>query len=520
MALVQLLFTFLVLADSVIIPREQRAAPKLKTLLSKPAPKDPKSAKAAGAIKPPGKPIQPPPKKEVVAADDSFEIIPDGLSPEVTYCYGDADCDRNEYCSPTEHICIEEPTTCYDDVECPGFQICDDALFRCIDPTPSPTTSGCCAGDTELAAARCNLKEGASECSRMSSCYWIETEYGSDCDWTVPTDDPLAYDPGCCMMANTADPTTLWMEKCTLFGTLYDCLLPTTEYGDSRCAWQPAPTDFDCSQLWPTMPPPAGCCAGTSGVATTQCLAEEDSSRCDRLSGCHWISGEGADCEWKTTAKPWEAGCCQIVFDTPSNADSGWTDLCRSFWNEEECNAPRSTDEYARCFWTPTDEGTDCGDVWPSTTEVVDGGCCAGDSVQSSDRCMSSERNLCDRMSDCHWIEGQYADCSPPSTTNAPGCCYVADATLLGSRWEVICIEMWSESDCVRWTDGDSAGGGYDYKCRWSPQSEGYDCSVLWPTPEPNPGCCAADNSRNADTCLSTDDPRVPLTVSLYGSVL
>ena len=223
----------------------------------------------------------------------------------------------------------------------------------------------------EASAQRSQISKGSAPC------YWIETEYGSDCDWTVPTDDPLAYDPGCCMMANTADPTTLWMEKCTLFGTLYDCLLPTTEYGDSRCAWQPAPTDFDCSQLWPTMPPPAGCCAGTSGVATTQCLAEEDSSRCDRLSGCHWISGEGADCEWKTTAKPWEAGCCQIVFDTPSNADSGWTDLCRSFWNEEECNAPRSTDEYARCFWTPTDEGTDCGDVWPSTTDdVVDGGCC------------------------------------------------------------------------------------------------------------------------------------------------
>merc|ERR550532_273339 len=49
-------------------------------------------------------------------------------------------------------------------------------------PVPEP---GCCAGDSERAAARCIKADDQTTCDRRSSCHWIETDDSSDCEWTA-----------------------------------------------------------------------------------------------------------------------------------------------------------------------------------------------------------------------------------------------------------------------------------------------------------------------------------------------
>ena len=113
-------------------------------------------------------------------------------------CYSDADCARTQFCSDN-HVCEEEPTPCYDHSECRAPQICDMDSYQCVDPTPSPTMTGCCAGSSEYAATRCQLASDESHCSRMSSCYWMSGE-DADCEWKE-TQEP--NDSGCCMITVT-----------------------------------------------------------------------------------------------------------------------------------------------------------------------------------------------------------------------------------------------------------------------------------------------------------------------------
>ena len=209
------------------------------------------------------------------------------------------------------------------------------------------------------------------ECDRMSSCHWIETTDPSECDW-VTTNDP--DEPGCCYVEDPADIDSKWQALCTAFWTEERCL------SASPCHWQPTDDYVDCEQLYPTAPPTTdsvdttmttlsdeGCCAGDSAEAAVLCADRESEATCDRYSMCHWISGDEADCEWRTTAPVTEPGCCTL--NTYSDSTDLWTGKCMALWNEDECTGPQDANGMERCIWTPTSDYVDCEEVHP-TTEV------------------------------------------------------------------------------------------------------------------------------------------------------
>ena len=109
-------------------------------------------------------------------------------------CQDDDDCSDTQYCSEN-NVSDVVLTSCDEDGECPSPKICNVDTNQCMDPTPSPTMPGCCAGTSEYTVSRCRDAIDDAECTRSSSCYWIEGE-DADCDWKE-TQEP--QDPGCCM---------------------------------------------------------------------------------------------------------------------------------------------------------------------------------------------------------------------------------------------------------------------------------------------------------------------------------
>merc|ERR1719187_895857 len=103
-------------------------------------------------------------------------------------------------------------------------------------------------------------------------------------------------------------------------------------------------------------------------------------------------------------------------------------------------------------------------------------------------------------MSSCHWIETEDPEeCKMQTTTDTPpepGCCYAADSAYLGTRWEEICQGFFAEHYCLGAVDEDGVN-----RCEWTDMPDGYDCSILWPTPEPEEGCCAGNSYGSADRC-------------------
>merc|ERR1719204_1944592 len=62
----------------------------------------------------------------------------------------------------------------------------------------------------------------------------------------------------------------------------------------------------------------------------------------------------------------------------------------------------------------------------------------------------------------------------------------ITDIANADSRWSETCTGFHSEGDCLRPTNEN----GYA-RCQWVPAPADYDCALLWPTPEPESGCCA-----------------------------
>ena len=114
-------------------------------------------------------------------------------------CQDDSDCsDVTQYCTEN-NVCDVVLTSCDENGECPSPKICNVDTNQCMDPTPSPTMPGCCAGTSEYTVSRCRDAIDHEYCTRSSSCYWIEGE-GADCDWKQ-TQEP--QEPGCCMVTVT-----------------------------------------------------------------------------------------------------------------------------------------------------------------------------------------------------------------------------------------------------------------------------------------------------------------------------
>ena len=272
-------------------------------------------------------------------------------------CYSDVDCQRNQFCNSAA-ICEEDPTTCYDTAECRVPQVCDLSIYQCVDPTPAPITPGCCAGTSSSSYSRCALASEEGSCSRMSSCYWIS---GEDADCEYDSEEP-PIDPGCCMVTDETSMDSRWVEHCISFYDEADCLRPQNENGYARCQWIPTSDDYDCSLLWPTPEPEAGCCAGSSAYAAATCNSVSTQQECTNMASCHWIPGENVECEWDdedtTTAPPPHTGCCTL--DESQNENSGWAARCPEFWNEADCVEPKDGFAQNRCGWLDTDEYFDC----------------------------------------------------------------------------------------------------------------------------------------------------------------
>ena len=200
-------------------------------------------------------------------------------------------------------------------------------------PTTSTASPGCCAGDSASNTVNCNGKLSETECGRTSSCHWIVTEDVDDCAWRT-TEEVLH--PGCCMIAgDDPDFSNRWIYKCIALWSERECLMPIDEYDGYRCQWVETPDEFDCSNLWPTEPPPPGCCASYSAQAYDRCIVSEEKGVCDRMSDCHWIQTEDysqCDRPETTTDEPPPPGCCQVTVET--NPNSGWIERCRGFWTE------------------------------------------------------------------------------------------------------------------------------------------------------------------------------------------
>lgn len=193
--------------------------------------------------------------------------------------------------------------------------------------------NGCCAGDNEqIHRARCSVTESASSCDRMASCHWVETDDPTECEW-----DGGEVEYGCCVIGDPTNILSRWFDKCPLYWTEGDCTRPTDNAsGLQACTWSPTTPDFDCAAIWPTAAPETGCCAGDNEqIHRARCVVTETASACDRMSSCHWVPGDDADCEWDGGEQ--EAGCCFI---------SGW--ICCVYYTflVESCHCGRIQIQY------------------------------------------------------------------------------------------------------------------------------------------------------------------------------
>ncbi len=143
-----------------------------------------------------------------------------------------------------------------------------------------------------------------SSTTAMSSCHWNSGEY-ADCEWdesTTDTPQPVLTTtgtpppPGCCY----GNPEGVYSLR-----------------------WEETADDYDCSQLWPSRsptPPPVpegpGCCKAE---------AEMHVDKCDAIEGC---------C----------AGDSRSLY-------RGSNDICKEFYNEDDCQRPQSDDGYSRSIF-------------------------------------------------------------------------------------------------------------------------------------------------------------------------
>merc|ERR1719203_2202075 len=294
------------------------------------------------------------------------------------------------------------------------------------------------------------------------------------------------------------------------------CENPTAPDDTPRCFWTPSDdVDFDCAQIWPSSSPTAapapGCCKALSFGAVDRCGEQDNVDDCDRRSSCTWVqTDDDSECEFETTTgEPVDPGCCTIGF-MGGDAYGFWGNLCKEFASEEDCVGPTMDDGTARCLWTDTEADFDCSTIWP-TTSTAGPGCCASTMPRHYETCIAFDgEDDCDRRPNCHWIAGEEEDlCEHPSTTDSveedPGCCFVVDYSLMGTKWENKCKRFFTKTECLMamHEDGDSL-------CNWEYTTDDEpDCSVYWPTPAPvtqEPGCCASDTAMAYDRCIVVMD--------------
>merc|ERR1719486_316533 len=157
------------------------------------------------------------------------------------------------------------------------------------------------------------------------------------------------------------------------------------------------------------------------------------------------------------------------------------------------------------CEWVETSDPSDCVLTTTSTsTTTEEPGCCAGNNARTNSICNAKpSKDKCERSSNCHFVAGEDADCSP-TTTEEPGCCYGNPDAAYSSRWMEACTAFYTERDCMLLTNGDG-----DARCAWEAKGDEYDCSQLWPTTTTTtlaPGCCRGSSYKAQAKCLGLED--------------
>ena len=199
----------------------------------------------------------------------------------------------------------------------------------------------------------------------------------------------------------------------------------------------------------PTAYPSSGCCFGSSPEAWQFCSAIDNAAECQLASECGWIeTTDMSECD-----EPEEEGGCYV--QDPDYLDSQWVDICKGFQVERYCLNAVDADGVSRCVWTTMPDGYDCSMLWPTPPPEV--GCCRGNDPQAAERCLVTEtKNLCDRMSICHWVETEdMSDCEWTVTTTdvpyEPGCCSLDDDRLEDDdrgEWQAVCQGFWTQEVC------------------------------------------------------------------------
>merc|ERR1712176_1230547 len=127
-----------------------------------------------------------------------------------------------------EKECVKPQDKNYND-RCQWLET--DYANDCVLEWETTTTSepGCCAGDSKKATKACANRSDEKECTKMSSCHWVEGR-NADCAW-LPTDAPT--DPGCCAVSDSKSPDAArWVETCRGFWSEELCLKREDVHGN------------------------------------------------------------------------------------------------------------------------------------------------------------------------------------------------------------------------------------------------------------------------------------------------
>merc|ERR1719361_1325530 len=402
-------------------------------------------------------------------------------------------------------------------------------------------TPGCCRGFSYKAQAKCVGLNDVIGCERMD-CEWVQTDDPDDCEMTTTP-------PGCCRGSSyKAQP------KCEGLSDQMGC-------ERMSCEWVHTDDPRDCVITTSSTTETPGCCKGDSAKSNPMCNARLTRAQCDKSSSCHFIENGDVDVECAVDSTTILPGCC---YGNPDSAYSKrWMDTCTGYFTERECTKMSDSEGTPRCAWEPLGDYMDCAMSWPTTTTttIAPGccrgfsfkaqakcqmameqgkcedkgcewvqtedpddcvltttstttttetpGCCAGDSVRTTERCNKMEgREKCERSSSCHFVPNGdlERDCSFDELTTSiePGCCYGNPDAAYSKRWMESCTAFYTERDCLLLTNGDG-----DNRCHWEPLGEGYDCEQLWPTTTSTtvkPGCCRGFSYKAQAKCEGLSD--------------
>ena len=136
-----------------------------------------------------------------------------------------------------------------------------------------------------------------------------------------------------------------------------------------------------------------------------------DYGHCERMTNCYWIeTDDAAECEMTTTSS---------TTSEPTTSQEPGCCAGNSYETSLRCINKDDSDtceEAENCYWIGGEDAncTWVGDMTTTTTlPTQEFGCCAGDSSDTTEQCGEVvNADKCDERKACHWVAGVDADCS------------------------------------------------------------------------------------------------------------